>query len=203
VSRFIQANENYPDKNGRRCADRRASSQTINQRTNRVKQTVLGTLAFAMLALALPAASEDISGWQEAKWGMTPDQVQKVLSYPTFEADLARLCSKECNEGAALELDDYELNGLHFTVRLWFSKPDKRLQAVSLFAKQLNGNDNHAFAEMKKFLETVYGSPKSFVLQHGYFDIRWKLPSTMITLISNTTSEMNIIYEERSDKESG
>ena len=104
---------------------------------------------------------------------MTPDQVQKVLSYPTFEADLAKLCSKECNEGAALELDDYELNGLHFTVRFWFSKPDKRLQAVSLFAKQLNGNDNHAFTEMKHFLETVYGSPKSFNYSMDILIIRW------------------------------
>lgn len=168
-----------------------------------MKRTILGISAFVMLALAPPATGEDISGWQEAKWGMTPEQVQKVLSYPTFEADLAKLCSKECNEGAALEMDDYELNSLHFTIRFWFSKPDKRLQAVSLFAKQLNSNDNHAFTEMKHFLETAYGSPKSFALQHGYFDIRWELPSTMITLISNTTSEMTILYEERSDKESG
>jgi hypothetical protein len=166
-----------------------------------VKRTIVGILAFVMLALALPVAGEDINGWHEAKWGMTPDQVQKVLSYPTFEADLAKLCSKECNEGAVLELDDYELNGLNFTVRFWFSKPDRRLQAVSLFAKQLNGNDNHAFTETKHFLETVYGSPKSFSLQHGYFDIKWNIPSTMITLLSNTTSEMTILYEESSGKE--
>jgi hypothetical protein len=57
-----------------------------------VKRTILGISAFVMLALAPPATGEDISGWQEAKWGMTPDQVQKVLSYPTFEADLAKLC---------------------------------------------------------------------------------------------------------------
>src|ERR1700756_1430439 len=98
---------------------------------------------------------------------MTLDQVQKALSYPTFEADLAKLCGKECNEGAALELDDYESNGLHFTVRFWFSKSDKRLEAVSLFAKRLNDKDNPAFSEMKRYLETVYGSPKSFALQQG------------------------------------
>ena len=166
-----------------------------------MKLTVLRILASAMLVFALPAAGEDISGWQEAKWGMTPDQVQKVLRYPTVEADLAKLCSKECDEGAALELEDYEFNGLHFIVRFWFSKPDKRLQAVSLFAKQLNSSDNHAFTEMKSYLETTYGSPNTFALQHGYFDIRWKLPSTMITLISNTTSELRIIYQERSDKD--
>jgi hypothetical protein len=166
-----------------------------------MKRLILGILVSAMLAL--PAAGEDIDGWHEAKWGMTPDQVQKVLSYPTFEADLAKLCGKECNEGAALELDDYESNGLHFTVRFWFSKPDKRLDAVSLFAKQLSDKDNPAFSEMKHYLETAYGSPKSFALRQGYFEITWQLPSTVITLHSNTTDQLTIIYEKRSDKESG
>jgi hypothetical protein len=168
-----------------------------------VKRNIPGILILALLALATPAAGEDINGWHEAKWGMTPDQVQKVLSFPTLEADLAKLCSKECNEGAVLELDDYELNGRHFTVRFWFSKPDKRLQAVSLYAKHLSDNDNSAFTEMKSFLETAYGPPKSYALQHGYFEITWKLSSTMVTLHSNTTNEMTIIYEEKSDKESG
>jgi hypothetical protein len=168
-----------------------------------VKRNIPGILIFALLALATPAAGEDINGWHEAKWGMTPDQVQKVLSYPTVEADLAKLCSKECNEGAVLELDDYELNGRHFTVRFWFSKPDKRMQAVSLYAKQLSDNDNPAFTEMKGFLEAIYGSPQSYALQHGYFEIKWRLSSTMVTLHSNTKNEMTIIYEERSDKESG
>jgi len=166
-----------------------------------VKRLILGILVSAMLAL--PTTGEDLSGWHEAKWGMTPDQVQGVLSYPTFEADLTKLCSKECNEGAALELDDYELNGLHFTVRFWFSKPNKRLQAVSLFAKQLNETDNSAFSEMKHYLETAYGAPKSVTLKHGFFEITWKLASTLVTLLSNTTNHMTILYEERSDRESG
>ena len=63
-----------------------------------MKRTIVGILAFVMLALALPAAGEDINGWQEAKWGMTPDEVQKVLSYPTFEADLAKVCSKNATK---------------------------------------------------------------------------------------------------------
>ena len=84
-------------------------------------------IAFLGLAFALPAQAEDINGWHEAKWGMTPDEVQKALSYPTFEADLEKLCSKDCQEGAALELDDYELNGQHFMVRFWFAKPDGKV----------------------------------------------------------------------------
>ena len=159
--------------------------------------------AFLGLAFALPAQAEDINGWQDAKWGMTPDQVQKALSYPTFEADLAKLCSKDCQEGAALELDDYESNGLHFTVRFWFSKPDKRLQAVSMYAKQLNDTDHQPYAEIKHFLENLYGSAQSYSLRRGYFEFTWKLPSTTITLHSNTTSEITIIYEERADKERG
>jgi hypothetical protein len=167
-----------------------------------VNQAVV-ILAFLGLAFALPAQAEDINGWQDAKWGMTPDEVQKALSYPTFEADLAKLCSKDCQEGAALELDDYELNGQHFTVRFWFTKPDKRLQAVSMYAKQLNDTDHQPYAKIKHFLEDLYGSAKSSSLRRGYFEFKWKLPSTTVTLYSNTTSEITIIYEERADKEGG
>lgn len=169
-----------------------------------VKRSVLRILALATLAFAAPAAGEDIGGWQEAKWGMKPDEVQKVLSYPTSEADLAKVCRAPCNEGAALELDDYDLNGQHFTVRFWFAKPDMRLQAVSMYAKQLNdANGNEAFKKMKSFLETSYGTPGSTTMRRGDFVISWTLPSTTLTLYSNATNNMTIVYEERSDKESG
>ena len=160
-------------------------------------------LAFLSVAFALPAEAEDINGWLDAKWGMTTDEVQKALSYPTFEADLEKLCSKDCQEGAALELDDYELNGQHFTVRFWFTKPDKRLQAVSMYAKQLDkDNGNAAFTKMKVFLEKVYGVPRSVGLMRGEFNISWALQSTTIRLHSNAADYMTIIYEERTDKES-
>ena len=160
-------------------------------------------LAFLGLVFVVPAQAQDINGWQDAKWGMTPDQVQKALSYATFEADLAKLCSNDCQEGAALELDDYELNGQHFTVRFWFSKPDKRLQAVSMYAKQLNDTDHQPYTKIKHSLENLYGPAKSSSLRLGYFEFTWTLPSTKITLHSNTTNELTIIYEERADKEGG
>ena len=160
-------------------------------------------LALLGLAFALPAEEEDINGWQEAKWGMTPDEVQKAVSYPTFEVDLAKLCSKNCEEGAALELDDYELSGQHFTVRFWFTKSDKRLQAVSMYAKQLDDDDHQAYPKIKHFLENLYGSAQSSSLRVGYFEFTWKLPSTTITLHSNTTNVITIIYEERAANEGG
>jgi hypothetical protein len=194
------AYENYPDEGERWCASQQVP-QKLSTKDWPVKRLILGILVSAMLAL--PATGEDLNGWHEAKWGMTPDQVQKVLNYPTIEADLAKLCSKECNEGAVLELDDYELNGLHFTVRFWFSKPDKHLQAVSLFAKQLSDKDNPAFSEMKRYLETAYGAPKSTILKRGFFEITWQFESTMVTFLSNTRNHLTILYEKRSDKESG
>ena len=72
---------------------------------------------------------------------MTPDQVQKVLNYPVSAADLAKVCREPCNEAEALELDDYDLNGQHFTVRFWFGKSDSRLEGVSMNAKQLDQTD--------------------------------------------------------------
>ena len=57
---------------------------------------------------------------------------------------------RKMQEGAALELDDYELKGEHFIVRFWFAKPDKRLHTVSMYAKQLGAETViEAFTEMK------------------------------------------------------
>ena len=145
-----------------------------------------------------------MNGWQDAKWGMTPDEVQKVLSYPTSVADLSKVCHEPCNEGAALELEDYDLNGQHFIVRFWFTKPDLRLQAVSMYAKHLDdANGNEAFPKMKNFLETSYGKPATISMKGGDFVISWTLLSTTITLYSNTTNRMTLLYEERSGKETG
>jgi hypothetical protein len=170
----------------------------------RVKRTVLGILALATLAFAPPASGEDIGGWQEARWGMTPSEVQKVLSYPTSVADLAKVCAEKCDEGAALELDDYQLDDQHFLVRFWFTKPDTHLRTVSMYAKQLDdANGKEAFTKIKNFLETSYGTPRSTVLKHGDFVISWNLPSTTITLYSNATNFVTIVYEVRSDKKNG
>jgi hypothetical protein len=133
---------------------------------------------------------------------MTTDEVQKVLSQPTRAVDLAKVCHEPCNESAALEVDDFELNGQHFVVRFWFSKPDARLQAVSLYAKQLDdANGNEVFTKMKRFLEASYSKPGSIAMKRGDFVISWTQPSTTITLYSNATNYVTIVYEERSDHE--
>jgi hypothetical protein len=90
---------------------------------------------FSMLAHAALAGNTDVNGWQDAKWGMTPAEVQKAVGLPMSFADLAKVCDKTCDEGAALELDDYNLNNQHFVVRLWFNKPDTRLHTVSMYEK--------------------------------------------------------------------
>jgi hypothetical protein len=168
-----------------------------------VNRTIL-ILVFLVLVLAFAARAEDINGWQDAKWGMTPDEVQKALSYPTSVADLAKVCSKQCEEGAVLELNNYKLNGQHFVVRLWFTKPETRLYSVSMYANQLGeGDDNAWFTKMKDYLSSLYGSPQSTALKRGYFVIIWELSSTAITLYSNATTEMTVVYEQRTKKESG
>ena len=169
-----------------------------------VKRAALGILVLATLAVVAAVAGEDIGGWQEAKWGMTPDQVQKVLNSPTSAADLAKVCREPCNEAEALELDDYDLNGQHFTVRFWFSKPDSRLEGVSMHAKQLDHtNGKEALMKIKNFLETSYGASGSITMDRGHFVFLWTLPSTNITLYSDAANGITILYERRREKENG
>jgi len=169
-----------------------------------VTRAALVIFAFATLTFAPPAAAEDVSGWQDAKWGMTPDEVQKVLNYPTTIADLAKVCGEHCEEGAALQLDDYELNGQHFLVRFWFTKPETRLHVVSMYAKQPDkGNDNAGFAKMKDYFGSLYGLPRVTDIKQGIFRVTWALSSTVITLYSDVTTKTTIVYEARTKKESG
>jgi hypothetical protein len=163
-----------------------------------VKRAFLGILAFAAFVFVRPAGSADLSGWLDARWGMTPDQVQKVLNYPTSVADLASVCGAKCDEGAALQLDDYDLSDQHFMVRFWFTKPDMRLHTVSMYTKaRSDDSDNGSFSKIKDFLQTVYGSPQSVGLDRGHFVATWTLPSTTITLYSNATDQVAVVYEEK------
>jgi hypothetical protein len=169
-----------------------------------VKHAALGILVVATLAVVAAAAGEDIDGWHEAKWGMTPDQVQKVLNYPVSAADLAKVCREPCNEAEALELDDYDLDGQHFTILFWFGKPDSRLEGVSMHAKQLDHTDGkEALMKIKNFLETSYGAPGSVGMDRGHFVFLWTVPSTKITLYSDAANEMTILYEQKREKENG
>ena len=168
-----------------------------------MERAFLGILAFAALAFARPAGSEDLGGWQDAKWGMTSDEVQRVLNYPTSVADLASVWGEKCDEGAALQLDDYEVSGQHFMVRFWFTKPEMRLHAVSMYAKPGDASDNGGFTKIKDYLQTVYGSPRSVELNRGRFVFTWPLPSTTVTLNSNAMNQTTIVYEEKIGKAGG
>ena len=169
-----------------------------------VKRAALGILVVATLAVVAAVAGEDTGGWHEAKWGMTPDQVQKVLSSPTSAADLAKVCREPCNEAEALELDDYDLNGQHFTVRFWFGKPDSRLEGVSMHAKQVDHTDGKdVLMKIKSLLETSYGAPGASGMDRGHFVFLWTLPSTNITLYSDAANDITILYERRREKENG
>ena len=131
---------------------------------------------------------------------MTPDEVQSVLSYPTSAPDLRKVCGEKCEEGAVLELADYDLDGQHFMVRFWFTKSDVRLHTVSMYSTKV---DSAAFTKMKVFLENLYGPPKSVGLKRGYFTVIWELPSTTITLFSNTTDEMTVVYNKPTKEHPG
>ena len=165
-----------------------------------MNRAVLGILALVALAIASPSYGEDVSGWQEARWGMTLDEVQKALSHPTSVPDLGKVCGEKCDEGAALELADYDFNGQRFMVRLWFTKSDVRLHTVSMYSTKF---DDNAFTKMKTFFENLYGPAKSTGLKRGYFTVIWESPTTLITLFSNTTDEMTVVYEEKTKKANG
>jgi hypothetical protein len=153
---------------------------------------------------AIPALADnqEIAGWRDAKWGMSPEAVQSVLKYPTRNADLSKVCGDKCGEGAALELDNYELNGHNFLVRFWFTKNDVHLHTISMYAREQNPDATHdLFGSMKDYYQKEYGAPQAITLKSGYFIISWALPVTRITLYSNTTNEMTVVYQAAKEGE--
>lgn len=168
-----------------------------------MKRAFLWILFLGVLVIPAFADNEGLVGWQDAKWGMTPGEVQKVLKYPMRRADLSKVCGENCEEGSALELEDYVLDGQHFIVRFWFTKPNEHLHIVSMYTKRADHDaDSTAFGKIKELYQGLYGSPRSVTLKGGYFIVTWLLPATMITLYSNTTSETTIVYEEAKEGES-
>ena len=167
-----------------------------------MKRAYLWILFFGSLVIPALADNEDLVGWQDAKWGMTPEEVQERLKYPTRRADLSKVCGEKCEEGAALELEDYVLDGQHFMVRFWFKQPNEHLHIVSMYEKAADHEiDSAAFGKLKQFYQDLYGSPRSVTLKGGHFIVSWTLPATMITLYSNTTSETSVVYEEAKEGE--
>ena len=57
--------------------------------------------------------------------------------------------------------------------------------------------------KIRNFLETSYGAPGSIAMDRGHFVFLWTLPSTNITLYSDATNDMTIVYEQRREKENG
>jgi len=135
---------------------------------------------------------------------MTPDEVQRALNYPTLAADLASVCSEKCDEGAALQLDDFELDDRHFIVRFWFTKQDIRLHIVSMYAKPpASGSGAGSFAQIKAYLQKIYGPARSISMDRGHFVVTWALTSTTITLYSDGSNDMSIVYQEKPSGEAG
>ena len=167
-----------------------------------MKRAILWVLGLAGLAIPAFANNEDIVGWQDAKWGMTPEEVQKVLKYPTSRSDLSKVCGERCGEGAALELEDYVLDSQHFMVRFWFTKADEHLHIVSMYLKKADHEINsQTFGKIKQFYENLYGSPGSVTLKGGFFVVSWIFPATIVTLYSNTRNETSVVYEEAKEGE--
>jgi hypothetical protein len=165
-----------------------------------MKKLLLALVTTLGLLFASSANSAAMNGWQGAKWGMTPDEVQRALKYPTVPQDMTETCSEPCQDGAALDINDYDADGQHFKVRFWFTKPGLRLATISLYAKPIHTGDLAGiilYSKMYELLLKTYGAPQNATQQGNELSTIWVLPLTSIELHSNTLDYMTVLYQSR------
>jgi hypothetical protein len=171
--------------------------------TSHDRDPLMNKLLTALIALigflsAQPANSADVNGWQGAKWGMRPNEVQTALRYPTVPTDMTNSCPEPCRDGAALDINDYDVDGQHFRVRFWFTKLGLHLNTISLYAKPIQEDSGIIlYNKIDKLLLKTYGAPQSVIQEGGTMSTTWVLPSTSIELNSNTLDYMTVVYQAR------
>ena len=140
---------------------------------------MLGLLGAGSQALAAPA---DVSGWDEARWGMTRAQLEAALGERA-----TALSSRWLYGGAYAELivPDVALAGVDFTAFLQMDSESDRLRQVLLERRRV-GATPAVFERLIGELEANYGTPSQVCAQAKTggqpldYRMTWHFPTTTI-----------------------
>jgi hypothetical protein len=132
-----------------------------------------------ILALSLNTSSEtDISGWRQAKWGMTQSEIARIYDLTDWEEGRAR-----CNLKQKVNIE-----GHNFSVKFKFDKktPTGKLRKVTLRSDQKNARNNKIYDSILRFLISKYGEPKPVTDKDFPPDREWlwSKPSGQVELLT-------------------
>lgn len=142
---------------------------------------------------------KDVEGWNKARWGMTENEVLKVLEGKATAIEKPQKyqgLSKQWDAYAPVVLDEIEIGNDKYTVDFIFDDNDKKLIMVIVSIKDKSPSEVQ-FSSLEQMLTEKYGSP-SFTKDDKTPDKRlstgvvlegsdsleraWNFPSTIIEL---------------------
>ncbi|MGD8228497.1 MAG: hypothetical protein PVH82_03100 [Desulfobacteraceae bacterium] len=155
-------------------------------------QIMLGVFAVALLPLQISARVEDVRGWNEARWGMTERDIEKVFK-GRVEQRRDPIIDKQEGIYVSQEINDLTFANTKFTVSFVMDEKTNQLREVVLTPK--GSHFRVLFELLEKKLVTKYG-PVTFrdkedvdmerLGKNGYGQDQisrvWRFPSTLITL---------------------
>jgi hypothetical protein len=153
---------------------------------------MLGVFAVALLPLQISARVEDVRGWNEARWGMTERDIEKVFK-GRVEQRRDPIIDKQEGIYVSQEINDLTFANTKFTVSFVMDEKTNQLREVVLTPK--GSHFRVLFELLEKKLVTKYG-PVTFrdkedvdmerLGKNGYGQDQisrvWRFPSTLITL---------------------
>jgi len=161
-------------------------------RNFRSVRIMLGVFAVALLPLQISARSEDVKGWNKARWGMTEREIEAAFR-GRVEQRREPIIDKQEGIYVRQEINDLTFANTKFTVSFVMDEKTDQLKEVVLTPK--GTHFRVLFELLEKKLITKYGrvtfrDKEDIDMQklgkdgYGQDQISrvWKFPSTLITL---------------------
>ena len=132
----------------------------------------------------------DVSGWRATRWGMSEDQVKRVVP-GRWRASTREEREDDRDTYVPFVLKDVTIRGRHFIGLFGFSRTDRKLVAVTLHSGLPLIRPEEATATFEQIvdeLEREFGSPAEIVRNNSghtsfYADFAiWRFRSSVISL---------------------
>lgn len=156
----------------------------MKNRNIRTTSFAVGFL-ITLLVVNLAAQSEDVPGWQDARWGMKETELVE-----RFGAQLTKLAKPDQFKDAFVNyvITPYEIESGKYTVHFQMNKESLELDQILIRLNQMESavpNDIY-FNQLDSLLTRKYGTPKwknDNKAQSSYnLSRQWVFPTTCINL---------------------
>jgi len=143
----------------------------------------INIIVFSLICMiTILGQQKDVNGWQEAKWGMTEDEVLEAFKGEAIRLD--KIVAYQASY-ASIGIINYDISGDKYLVHFIFDENKKNLQRIAITPEATTILDFH-FRRLEQLLTEKYGIPyfKNTVTAMGGDKsvVAWNLESTIIEL---------------------